>query len=94
MMYDEEAIYQDDDILQAQYEAESAEYDRLRRAGWCVHSALLGKGDGKGPLEGGAYYPEQAGLTGDQQVCLEGCGTVFASFEEATTADPVRIGGE
>lgn len=83
--------YQDADILQAQYEAESAEYARLRDEGWCSHSALLGKGDGRGPLEGGAYYPEQIGLTGDQQKCWNGCGTVFGSFEEAREADLIRL---
>ena len=90
-MYDEEAIYQDADILQAQYEAESREHTRLRDEGWCSHSGLLGRGDGRGPLEGGAYYPEQVGLTGTQQLCTSGCGTVFASFEEARNADLIRF---
>jgi len=80
--YDEEATIQEADILQAQYERESAEYAALKRRGICTHQSGVGVGDGKGSLEGGAYYAEQVGLTGTQVRCTDGCGRVFASSEE------------
>ena len=45
-MYDPEAVYQDDDILQAQYEAEGAAAAADRRRGICHHGWALGGGVG------------------------------------------------
>jgi hypothetical protein len=41
--YDEEAVYQDADILQAQYEAEGRALDRDRAKGICHHGSRLGR---------------------------------------------------
>lgn len=42
--YDEEAVYQDADILQAQYEEESAAAAAAKRRGECQHGWQLGHG--------------------------------------------------
>lgn len=73
--YDPEAIYQDADILQAEYEAEGNRIAALERAGICTHSHRVGLG-----TDGKAHYPEAEGLTGKQVRCL-GCGEVFESSE-------------
>lgn len=85
-MYDEEAIYQDADIEQMQYEAESRELRALRRAGYCSHQSGVGL-----PESGEIFYPEQVGLKPGQQRCTDGCGTVFDSLEELWDAEPIRI---
>jgi len=80
--YDPEAIYQEADILQAEYEAEARRYAALEAQGICTHGSWLGRGDGNGPLPGGLYYPEQEDLQGTEVRCTAGCGQVFASDEE------------
>lgn len=76
-MYDEEAIYQDADIEQAEYEYEAARLSALRRSGTCTHDGVVGLS-----AEGRAFYPEAVGLVGTQVKCTEGCGRVFEDFEE------------
>lgn len=73
--YDEElpAGFQDADIEQAAFEAESARYAALERKGICTHSSRVGLGS-----DGKAHYPEAEGLAGEQVRCL-GCGQVFES---------------
>lgn len=81
--YDEEAIYQDADIEQAQAIQDSNHIDRQRAKGICMHNSVVGGGhNGQGPLEGGAYYPEQIGLKPGQMRCTEGCGEIFESDED------------
>jgi len=82
MFYDEEAVYQDADILQAQYEQESRAIRARRNAGVCCHQSAVG-------YVNPPIYPEQEGLLPGQIRCTEGCGTVFDSDQawyEAMTA--------
>ena len=80
--YDEEAVFQDADLLQAEYEAESAAFvERAKKA--CQHSSTVGL-----PADGNIYYPEQVGLKPGQRRCtgdgfgIPACGRVFESDEE------------
>jgi len=70
MSYDPEAIYQEDDILQAQYEEESDRYTARMRAGYCQHDARV-------LYRNPPVYPEQEGLQPDEWACRSGCGQVF-----------------
>lgn len=82
--YDEElpAGYQEADLQMAEYQDEARRHAALRAQGICTHSSWIGKDhDGNGPLPGGDYYPEQAGLKPGEQRCTAGCGAVFASEE-------------
>lgn len=80
--YDEEAIYQDADILQAEYEREADRFAARRAQGYCTHGHGCGKGDGEGPMPDGSYYPEQVMLEPGEYVCTAGCGTVYADDDE------------
>lgn len=80
--YDPEAIYQDADIEQAAFEAESARIAALERAGICTHGGVVGLGS-----DGKAHYPEAEGLTGEQVRCWD-CGRVFESREDWDRARP------
>jgi hypothetical protein len=84
--YDEEAVYQEADLLQAQYEAESAEFVRLQRLGYCQHNSWVGL-----PDDGTIYYDEQIGLVGDQVRCTAGCGQVFENNAACASAKPVLM---
>jgi len=79
--YDEEAIFQDADIEMAEYAREARRDASLRNLGVCLHSSVVGSGNGSGPLPGGLYYAEQEGLTGTQVRCTDTCGEVFDSDE-------------
>lgn len=89
MSYDEEAIYQEDDILQAQYEGESRDFWAMKDKGYCMHES--GVGYAINPETGKVYYPEQEGLTGTQQRCTAGCGQVFESIEALYSAEPTLM---
>lgn len=86
--YDPEAPagYQDADLLQAQYEAESAEIANLRRRGFCTHSSWVGLSQ-----TGTIYYPEQVGLRGDEVRCTDGCGQKFSNNDAILAAAPIKI---
>jgi hypothetical protein len=79
--YDEEATIQDADIEMALYAEEARHGAALRRSGVCTHNSSLGTGNGGGPLQGGAYYPEQIGMPEGSVLCTEtnGCGKLFAT---------------
>lgn len=62
--YDEEAIYQEADILQAQYEEESARMVADEKRGICHHSARFG-------YRPEPLYPEQEGLVYGQSRCRD-----------------------
>jgi hypothetical protein len=81
--YDEELPrgFQDADIELAEMEALGNRVAYLEANGVCTHGATLGHGDGNGPLEGGLYYPEQAGIKPGQQRCRD-CGELFESDED------------
>jgi hypothetical protein len=78
--HDEEAVYQDADIEQAEMEAYANRLHRLERSGVCTHQRTVGIG-----ADGVAHYPEAEGLTGEQRRCC-GCGLVFASDSEWDSA--------
>lgn len=82
--YDEEAIYQDADILQAQYEAESNRYWRLKQAGYCTHGGWFCHVDPP-------YYPEQVDLKPGEARCNDGCGLIFDTEDQLRDAGPVKI---
>lgn len=73
--YDPEAVIQDADIEQAEFEAEGRAFAAAKRAGRCTHSSTVG-------FVGTIHYPEQVGLKPGQQRCTEGCGQVFDSDDE------------
>jgi hypothetical protein len=76
--YDPEAVIQDADIEQAEFEAEGRAFAAAKRAGRCTHSSTVG-------FVGTIHYPEQVGLKPGQQRCTEktnGCAAVFDSDEE------------
>lgn len=73
--YDEEAVYQDADIEQAEMERAGNAIHAARKAGRCTHQSAVG-------FSGTVYYPEQEGLKIGQLRCTEGCGTVFDSDED------------
>jgi hypothetical protein len=75
-MYDPEAVYQDADILQAQYEAEGNRLAALQRKGICTHGHVIGKSR---PNQ--EYYYEQLFMAVGEVTCT-GCGYVFASDDE------------
>jgi hypothetical protein len=80
--YDEEAIFQDADIEQAELEAEGRRIAADRKRGICHHTSSIGGDHGReGPLEGGAYYPEQIGLARDHSVCTDICGQTLPTWE-------------
>ena len=74
--YDEEAVIQDADFEMAHMIARGNYLARLERNGICIHDGVVGASD-----SGEIFYPEQVGLTGDQQKCWE-CGMVFESVED------------
>lgn len=74
-IYDPEAVYQEADILQAQYEAESKAAAKKQAAGICLHGSSVGYL----PVP---FYEAQKDLKPGQQKCTEGCGQVFESWEE------------
>lgn len=71
-MYDPEAIYQDADIEQRQYEDEARHLEALKAEGVCVHESAFGVS-----LDGTIYHPVQALLGPDEVACAAGCGKVF-----------------
>lgn len=73
--YDDEAIYQDADIEQWEWEEAAAAIERGRAAGICQHQGVVGAP--RGEYEGKIFYPEQEGLVGEQLACTDGCGRVF-----------------
>lgn len=74
--YDEEAVIQDADIEMAHMAARGNYLAHLERQGICIHDSVVGASD-----SGKIFYPEQVGLTGDQQKCWE-CGHVFESITD------------
>lgn len=79
--YDEEAVIQEADIEMAMMQDESAYIAHLRAKGICTHQSSLGTGDGNGPLEGGAYYPEQVGMEPGSIRCTDLCGKLFPNID-------------
>lgn len=71
MNYDPEAIIQDADIEQAEFERMGARLAALKRQGVCTHGSVVGMGD-----DGIAHYPEARGLKPGQLRCTD-CGRVF-----------------
>lgn len=81
MYYDEEAVYQDADVLQAEYEAESAAFVAAAKVA-CQHSSSVTVS-----ASGEIFYPEQVGLVRGQHRCTgdrmesaafpRGCGMVW-----------------
>jgi hypothetical protein len=94
--YDEElpAGYQEADMLQASYEAESREFDRERAQGHCHHNARLGRrvpsfyeaSDVAAMLAAG-HFANRGGFTGAQSDIPEGqdlcteCGELVPSWD-------------
>ncbi len=74
--YDEEAIYQDADIEQAQLEEAGNRIHDLNKRGVCTHEGWVGRSK-----TGESIYPEQDVLIGDEVRCTHGCGKLFASEE-------------
>lgn len=85
--YDPEAVYQDADIEQAEWEAEGRALHAAQKAGRCCHTSTVGY-SGRS-----ARRPEQEGLRIGQQRCTEGCGRVFDSDEEWADAMEEAIHG-
>lgn len=83
--HDPEAIYQDADILQAQYEAESAEHAATVRAGLCPHTGGIGTSS-----TGEVFYAVQQELAEGEVYCTGGCDTIF-SWEDWGLADPLPV---
>lgn len=73
--YDEEAVYQDADVEQAEFERAGNAIARARRAGRCTHQSSVGYIDPP-------VYPEQVGLEPGQSRCTEGCNVVFNSDDD------------
>jgi hypothetical protein len=78
-VYDEEAVYQDADILMMEYAREGRALANARKRGNCCHSSVVGY------VPGGVFYPEQVGLNPGELRCTEGtngCDRVFFSDED------------
>jgi hypothetical protein len=74
--YDEEAVVQDADIEMAHAISRGNYLMRLADKGVCIHDGVVGTS-----ASGEVIYPEQEGLTGDQQKCWT-CGHVFESVSD------------
>lgn len=75
--WDNEVVYRDADIEQAQMVTEGNRLHRLRQSGMCLHSSAVSL-----PDSGEVFYPEQEGLQPGQVACTEhtgGCNAVFPS---------------
>lgn len=79
--YDEEAIYQDADVEQAELEAAARRISALKKRGVCTHGGWMGR-----PANGQIYYPEQADLKPGQVRCTELCQQTFDSEEDLLEA--------
>lgn len=88
MFYDEEAIYQDADIEQAQWGEQGRAVDAAQAAGRCCHLSAVGVS-----ASGEIFYPEQEGLVRGQLRCTEGCGATFESDEDWDAAKEEAIWG-
>lgn len=78
--WDDETVYRDADIEQANYTIEANRLQRLREQGVCIHSSSVGL-----PDSGEIFYPEQKNLKPGEVACTEhtgDCNAVFASREE------------
>ena len=62
--YDEEAVYQEADILQAQYETEARQLEADVKAGICHHSGRYG-------YRRVPFYAQQEGLEPGQWRCMD-----------------------
>ncbi len=73
MSFDPEAIYQDADIEQAQFEAEGDRYWTLRAKGICTHSGRISASS-----SGKIHYPIQEKLEAGEWYCTDGCRRIYS----------------
>lgn len=78
--YDEEALYQDADLEQADLEREGRHIARLAAAGICTHGAWVGVS-----ASGEVFYPEQEGLQPGQVRCSD-CKRLFDTEDDLLDA--------
>lgn len=86
--YDPEAVYQEADILQAQYEDESAKIRAYEKSGGCTHGSSQGVPEDRERFAERIAELEAAGVPEGGRICLD-CGFIAASedaYEEARQA--------
>lgn len=76
-VYDPEAVIQDADIEQAEFEEYGRRLSSLARRGICTHGSWVGVS-----ATGEIFYPEQEGLLPGQVRCTDMCRKVFESDDD------------